>query len=407
MNHLQTFTIQNFKPIGKAVLHRIIGLRDNYILEEPNLPDNCKNCPFFHEMQTYKLFPESFEYNNACAKCKECNDYHAYHVWDVNTSSDYSEYINEKNRYGAGKSLKYNAIMLFITYHMICTDQNGILKNISISELAETLGCSKKTIRYNNEVLYQNNYIYLSKGIHSGTVNVCLKEYSTYFLPSQNGGRGFYTLSKELYTSLTELKYTNQLRIILKTLLDNDTTISPFPNEITASYQDIRLYLPKYCKRNIIQKVLDSLDTAICTIKTSLHHVHFKINPTFDGRKIKQNLHQSNLTIIKQNILAAAHSIKDAINLGQTPKFVDKFFAPIQNNFQNITYKPLSISEKQLKDLADISIEYSPDMVLAAVATIYYNMICNKQAIRNLGGLVRETIKSNINKLYSFPDTAF
>lgn len=398
----RTFTIYNFKPIGKAVLHRIIGLRDNYALEAPELPGNCKDCPFFQNMRTYKLFPESFEYNAASEKCNKCDTYPTYHLWKVKASSDYTEYINEKNRYGAGKSLKHTAIMLFITYHMICPNQNGILENISVTELAETLGCSKKSIRYNNRVLCENNYIYLSKGTHPGTVNVCLKEYSTYFQPSQKGGRGFYTLSKELYTSLGELNFTNQLRIILKTLLDNDSAISPYPGEITESYQDMKLYLPKYCKRNIIQKVLDSIDTTICTIKTSLHDVHFKMNPAFDGKKIKLDLHQNNLAIIKQNITAAANAIKEALALKKIPNFADKFFAPMQNNFTNVTYKPLSVNESQLKDLADISLEYSPDIVITAVATVYYNIICTKQTIRNFGGLVRETIKSNIDSLSSF-----
>lgn len=402
---MNTFTIYNFKPIGKAVLHRIIGLRDNYALDKPELPENCVNCPFFQEMQAYKLFPESPEYNNASEKCNTCDNHSSYHLWEVKTSSDYTEYVNEKNRYGGGKSLKYTAIILFITYHMICQDQNGILENISINELAETLGCSKKAIRYNNRILEKNDYIYLSKGSYPGTVNICLKEYSTYFLPAQKGGRGFYTLSKELYASLQELKFTNQLRIILKTLLDNDSNISLFPNEITESYQDMRLYLPKYCKRNIIQKILDSLNTTICTIKTSLHDVCFKMNPAFDGKTVKQNLYQINLTSIKQTITAVSNSINEALDLNQIPKFTDKFFAPIQNAVKNATYMPLPISEKQFKDLADISLDYSLDMLLTAVASIYFNVICNKQTIRNLGGLVRETIKSNIEKFSSFPNT--
>ena len=403
---MKTFTIHNFKPIGKAVLHRIIGLRDNYSLEKPELPENCNSCPFFQEMQTYKNFPETPEYNNASENCNTC-DYHPdYHLWEVKTSPDYTEYVNEKNRYGGGKSLKYTAIMLFITYHMICPNQNGILENISISELAETIGCSKKAIHYNNKVLCKNNYIYLSKGTYPGTVNICLKEYSTYFQPAQKGGRGFYTLSKELYASLRELNLTNQLRIILKTLLDNDSAISLFSDEITESYQDMRLYLPKYCKRNIIQKTLDSINTTICTIKISLHNVHFKMNPAFDGKKVKQNLCQSNLTSIKQTITTAANCIKEALDLKQIPEFSDKFFAPIQNSIINVAaYKPLSVNEQQFKDLADISLDYSLDMVLTAVATIYFNVICNKQTIRNFGGLVRETIKSNIENFSSFPNT--
>jgi hypothetical protein len=402
MNQSKTFTIHSFKPIGKAVLHRMIGLRENYALDEPKLPENCCDCPFFQEMQIYDPFPESPEYINADKNCKKCTDYQTYHLWSVKTSPDYTEYVNEKNRYGAGKSLKFNAIMLFITYHMICTEQNGVLKNISIRELADTLGCSKKTIRYNNRVLCDNNYIYLSKGELSGTVNICLKEYPTYFQPAQKGGRGFYTISDKLFESLKELKLTNQLRIILKTLLDNDSAITPLPNEITESYKNMRLYLPKYCKRNIIQKTLDSINSTICTIKTSLHDVYFKMNPAFDGKTTRQNLLQKNLGIIEQNIITVSNSIKDALDLKQIPVFKDTFFSLLQKNFKHITYRPLSINKKQLNDLAEISIDYSADMVLTAVATIYYTIICNNQTIRNFGGLIRDTIKSNIDKLSSF-----
>lgn len=394
--------IYNFKPVGKAVLHRILGLRDNYTIKNPEPPKECRNCPFFKEMQIYKAFPESPEYKDARKKCRQCDNYQTYHCWDVKSSPIYKQYINENNRYGSGKRLKFNAILLFLTYHMICTDQYGIMNNISITELSETLGCSKKAVRYNNDLLQEYGYIYLSKGDYPGTVNICLKEYTSYFKSAKEGGRGFFTLSKELYFSLLRLESSNQLRIILKLLLDNDSVISLFPGEVTESYQDMRLYLPKYCKRNVIQKALNSIDTAICTIKLSLHTVHFKLNPNFDGKKVKQNLRQNNLAILKKDISSVKSSIKEALRLKQIPKFTDHFFSSIQQTTDNITYEPLEITDKQFEDLADISLDYSTDMVLTAVAAIYYNIICHQQTIRNLGGLIRETIKSNIN---SFPLT--
>lgn len=399
MNQTNLLKIHNFKPIGKAVLHRLIGLRENYIIEEPELPESCKSCPFFHEMETYKLFPESPEYKNALKSCNQCDNHLVYNCWSTKNSPTYKKYVNETNRYGAGKRLKYTAVILFITYHMVCTSQHGILKDIPIIELAELIGCSQKAIRYNNEVLQKEGYIYLTKGSIPGTVNVCLKDYTAYFNKADKGGRGFLTVSKELYTSLLSLKSSNQLRIILKLLLDNDSSIPSFTGEITESYVDMKRYLPKYCKRNVIQKALDNIDTAICSVKLSLHTVRFKINPDFNGKIVKENLRRENLATIKQNIISAGETIKNALRLNEIPKFKDRFFAYLQHNdsIPAKRYEPLTITEKQLGDLADISLEYSADMVLTAVASIYFSMICNKQHIKNFGGLIRETIKFNLN----------
>ena len=254
----------NFKPIGKAVLHRAIGLSENYTMDEnirlltPAVPEQCIGCEQYKERCAYADFPQSAQYNDAVSACRKCQ---YGKTLEINTvikprlleKEKKKRYVNEKNRYGYAKRLKLRSVLLFIAYHMIVSNSNGILRNVSISDLADLLKCSKRAIRYNNQILSEEGYIYISNGIDGEHINVCLPEYKSYFLPAQEGGRGFFTMSKELFTALCEIKQTTALRIVLKTLLSMETDVLSMNEPRLESYVQIRRYLPDYCKRNIVQ----------------------------------------------------------------------------------------------------------------------------------------------------------
>lgn len=401
---MEITAVQNFKPIGKAVLHRIVGLRDNYTTITHTVPDCCANCPFHKEMELYHLFPDSAPYKEAMANCQSCENHLIHNVFVTNTSSLMKKYHNEKNKYGAGNKLKHTAILLFIAYHMVCTDTYGILHNVSIAELARLLQCSEKTIRYNNDLLCKNDYIYMSKGDYPGTIHICLKEYSSYFdkakagKDSKGGGRGFLTLSKETFFALTKIKSTTQLRIILKVILDSDENkVSLLTGTCSQSYRDMKRYLPAYCKRGVVKKAMDTLQTVICNIKTGIHEVSFTFNPEYNAKNVKIALKEANRKNIFDKINNLADVIKDARKLNTVPQFKDRYFSMLQQNIT--TYEPLSLNNDQINNLVDLSVEYSVDLVMSAVADVYCRYICHKEKIKNFGALIRETIRLNIKEL--------
>lgn len=386
-----TFSIKNFSPIGKSVLHRIVGLRNNYKIYELNCPECCKDCPHAITRKHYEAFPDSKQYKDAADACSACIHGSRMHMAHVKALPIY---VNEMNKFGEGTPLKINAIRLFLTYHMICQNSYGVLKNISIRELSELLDCAPKTIRYNNAILQKNDYINMSAGEYPGTVNIMLPEYSSYFKKADEGGRGFLTLSKGNFELLLNIDSTNQLRIILKLLLDDDSVSTS--SEITQTFRDMQLYLPKYCKRNVIRKTLDSISEKLCNVHYNAYTAIFKFTGISNARKEKNTLKKHNTAYLEGIIRTTSMEITECRKTKQIPFFSSPFFTREQQKRKdaNITYKPLKIPAEQQKDIVQLSLEYSLDLVMQAIANIYFTFCCQQNSsIQNWGAMVRTNIK--------------
>lgn len=410
-------TLFSFKPIGKAVLHRAIGLSENYIVTEnikllkPVIPSACRECPVYKERNAFSVFPQSRQYKDACASCKSCPNGKAL---EINTtikpeliSKEKKKYINEKNRYGYGKRLKLHSILLFLAYHMIVNNDKGIIRNVSISELASLLSCSEKAVRYNNAVLEREQYIYISPGVDGNHVNICLPEYESYFLTAKEGGRGFFTLSKELFESLNEISSTNSLRIVLKTILSLDDDVLDMEEIHLESYAQIRRYLPSYCKRNVVKNALSKLSSSIFSLELKEHYVSFKLNHRFNTKEMKLLLRKQNEEKFKTKIaefntlIHTAPADKTKLeNIFGSTEFME--LLPDMSILSSpAELKPLTVDENQLVSLVTLSLEYTYEHVWKALGDMYKKYILPDIKVHNMGGLLRDFIRKRIKKNYT------
>lgn len=378
-------TLHNFSPVGKAVLHRAVGLQKNHTIASE--PLCCKNCETSEKKQQWSIFPESKQYLAAYNQCIKCP-----HKKNIIIYEERLKYINEKNMFGYAPRLKKNAILLFLSYHLLGPDANGILRNINVSELANLIGCNEKTIRSNNDLLVKNGYIYQSNSLHSNCINICLCDYKNYFKDAREGGRGFYTISKDLFQNLLKVHSSNLLRIIIKELIELDDPGRQIRNigddsKIEKSYHELRRFLPDYCKPGVIRKILEVGSEIFSFIVTS-SGVRFILRENFNCKKVKEKLYKVN----EKELLEKLQTLEDDSKLAEEQS-IPLFHEPFFHNLVTDTYKKISFSQDQIKDMVALSVQYSIPFVMKALSEIYVTYTCVGKRIKNLGGLLRTCIK--------------
>lgn len=56
----------------------------------------------------------------------------------------------------------------------------------------------------------------------------------------------------------------------------------------------------------------------------------------------------------------------------------------------------ITLSEADISSVANISLQYGLEAVLEAIMKLYMDYICSGESVRNVGGLIRKIITSNI-----------
>lgn len=380
--------LKNYSCIGKAVLKRSVGLLENY---------------------------KKIETKNG---------------------NENMIYINEINRFGYAKRLKLLPLKLFLLYHHLPIDVIGIIKDISISELAEFLKCDTRTILAANDLLVEYGYIRYSNGREPNKyINVILPEYKQYFASAHNGGRGYLVTSKKMIDELCKVNNIIALRIYVRALVENDDfTLSPdYEGVLTITFKRLQMLLADYCKRNV---VISNLTASACDIFNITIHdefIAFDLNDEYKAKlikkeKVKQSItfftdkidefnnaareiynaikNKNNLSIIDQSIINNSirmfdhfkmitnEELKHAATLLST-KF--KSFIPADNS---VSLNTIMTSQIDIKDLAGIALQYNDDIVFESLATIYREYINKDIKIKSLGALVRTNILKNIGERY-------
>lgn len=371
----------NFTSIGKAVLHGAVGLQSNYSFIE-RVPA-CSNCPAHKNLELYKDFSDSEEYIKARNTCEICPHVKAH-----------KEYRNESNQYGTRKCLNTNALLLFLLYHFLQPDENGIVRNVSVQEIADLLSVKKKTIINNNKILSDRGYIYTSSSYDLGTINIWIRDYKSYFMNANQGGRGYLTLSKDTFQSLSESHSINFLRIQIKELLEIDDHSILGKTTIRKTYHELQRFLPSYCKRHIIQKLFQTT-TSIFHTSTTDNYIDFSLPDTFPGKTMKEQYVLEN----KEKIAMEIESIQKAIQEKKKHPAL-KFYSGIKwfDCLPITEYAALNLTNAQINDLANLSVQFSLNHVLRALSVIYENFICMDTQIRSFGGLARRIIQQQLQE---------
>lgn len=364
--------------VGSAVLHRMLGLSKNYKSFIPGT-SHCKSCIAWKNLNSYEAVPSSQPFQQALKACSLC---------PYNSPS--TQYINEKNRYGEECKMPKNAILLYIGLHFFNPDEKGIIKNILISDLMKKTGLSKRTLFANIERLVNAHLLAYAQGYYPDTLSFYLTEYSSYFMPAEQGGRGYISMDYKMFEEVKILDNINQLRITLKMLLNSfkDNSL-----KIESTYYDLKRFLPEYFKRFSINKMIDGLN-AICSVQHNKRDITFIFKGAFNLKEARNKIEQECRTQITKSISSFNHAI---VKMEKEAKKYPQISVPGFSNLKLQYYPQIHLSDSQLDTATFLALEYSPTPVLKALASYYSNYYITSTPVNNFGGLLRTLIREQFS----------
>jgi len=391
--------ISNFARIGKGPLLRAVGLQKNHkeIIEEttPKLDEaasGCFSCPNYRNREFMDYLPSELR-EETIKYCQDCPSAVYLPQYKI-------RYVNETNMYGYQPRLKNFALKLLLFYHFLSPDKFGLLCDVSPKKLADQLGCNIKTIINSNHILQQFGYISIGNSGHKkGFINILLTEYRDYYKTAKEGGHGYFSMSSDLLLEILKIKDLNQLRISLRTIAEADRNCINIDNiDIKKSFDEIRRFLPQYCKPNVIKTSLSN-KTNIYTVNYKEDEIIFQMPEKYNSNLIKAKMEHENKELLQKHVdllndvfekrnehIDFPERIPDAINEILTLSNVDVF----------TNYQPLLLMESDYDSLATLSVQYSLPLVKEALAIVYNTYIQKNRPVENTGGLIRTIIKDSL-----------
>lgn len=392
--------LNHFARIGKGVLSKAIGLQKNYSEQYSKGPDilnenksGCHNCPIHQAKETLRSLGLENAADQIHSQCKACST----SIWEPSYISRVC-YINEKNKYGYQPTLKCNAIKLLLLYHFLQPDAHGFIRNVDLKELAKTVGCSLPTIISCNQILQTYRYCFTCEGISEGLINIYLPEYKDYHKTAAEGGRGYITMSSDMMGRLLEMTSLNTLRLNLRGILDVDNASYNSAKKeplapVISSYQKLRRFLPRYCKRNVIVKALEQNDS-IFLLDFQDKAVTFTIREEFAQKNIREHMVADTAKVLVNYVDSLNDVLEEASGTGFSEKKDD--LGRILSNFnieQAEKYPTLSLKLTDYTDLASLAVQYNIHLVKEALGSIYSQFICQNRPIDSIGALARTYIR--------------
>lgn len=399
--------LSKYARIGKAPFIKAIGVQKNHkekVYTESQELDcaasGCFSCENYRNIEFSDYMPEEVR---ACAErcCEHCP--HAVYKTVIHESY---KYINEANIFGNKPRIKAIALKLLLIYHFLSPDDQGMVSGLSANELAESLGCTVRSIKNANSVLQKYSYImYSQDGLHKNKFQIILTEYASYSLPADQGGRGYATFNQECLQELLRIKDLNQLRIFLRAALDADTNRNPDKEVIISQdFESLRRFLPDYCKPGIIRRALSSVTTLFSVVFDN-EQVFLKMDPAFHGRRMFDSSNESHTAHIKdyigqldgamkranQQIIHNGTPDKEDIELLTREGICSKYKSPSSKEL----FVSFNLGKNDFKDLGVLCTTFSFDDVKGCISYIYENYQIDFK-IECIGALVRTLLKEKM-----------
>ena len=336
--------------IGTGVMRSALRLQENFIeyKEEKHIDELATGCSFCeHDCNS-----------EACASCP-------HKIYEISTKK---VYVNEKNKYGVRKVLKRNAMLLFLYLHFLNPDKAGHVF-IDIEEASEMIGCDVKTIRNNLYLLSENNYIALGKTDCPGYYQLFIKGYNEYFKKAIENGRGYTTISKELFDELLKVKDINSLRLILRTFLHSVESGAKNIQKKERTYKEVKRELPNYVTQKSMREVLNGNTFGkLFDVKERKRTVILNIKENFNPTEVTNKLRSE----CYNKVMSFIQDINNNRKLG----------------------KLFSIRCEEMEDIINIALKYPMTAILRGLDEFYNDYIVQGTPVRNTGALLRTIIKS-------------
>lgn len=303
--------------------------------------------------------------------CRDC----PCQVYDTKTKT---VYVNEKSRYGKKLPLRKNALLLYMYMHFLFPNRDGLVC-IDPEDAAEYLHCSERTVINNLRLLEQREYIALSR--YGYRYMAFILDYKSYFLPADQGGRGYSVFTTEMLDTLIMMDTITEIRISMRSVLACVDSGINGKTVCEQDYADFKLSLPAYCSTRTIRQALsgDNFRT-LFNSRLKKHSAVIGLRQNFDPFHVRRKY--------QEDCMAAVRKLVDDINTGKPG-----------GKKKRILY----LSETDLKDISQIALRYPSSTVVSAVRQYYEEYIVHNQnqKVRSVGALVR-TIADNISGSLAF-----
>lgn len=394
--------LANYAKIGRAPLLCLLGLQQNFKREITVLDvvaSGCTDCPH-HPVNQYI---SSGAVESECHLCKHT-------VFKTKT-----EYVNEKNMFARSTEpgtgylpesqirLKSGAILLYIALHFCnINTATGAAYNIDVPDLAQLLGCNKKTIYNNLNILTDYGYIHYIP-VERDYVTIVIQDYNKIFSKAVQGGRGYYLITADLLNRLLPLKKINDLRLCLRFF---DASLQEERNgnrkpRVRMNYEDVIRWFPPYVKPYLIKRSLDYLSPIFSDIWHGRHEVAVTLSPEYNTAKQmsmashESYKHISDYIAQMQAAINEFNETKDVSNIHlkdlgiRLPDYqINDDYKIEYNSLQNLYF-----NHNERQNLAQLALEYSDDEVLHALQILYNEYIQPQIQVKSSGALIRTIIE--------------
>ena len=368
--------MNTYANISKKLIVQALGRQGNYkeILTDKIDVENsgCLSCPYYLQNNG------QHDPSGACAAC-------AQKQYIIET-----KYINEKNRYRVDDALrlKSNAIKMLLYFHFMDPDSNGIVKNINTKELAEKLNVNHKTIWNNINLLCDYGYICWCRS-YKGLINVLILGYKE---QREKNGPGYIVVNDEWFNHILKCSDVNSLRIMIRETMniDNQNTAGYFFNTKETSYDNMRRYLPSYCKRFIIKEVMEKSGDIIAGVFDTFIKddiIRFTLKDSCAAKKRRDSQLKENEQLLRDFI----KEYNQTINLSVTDKVEEERFTYLNDSTTIIP--SFTITASETLNLAHLALSYGLESVKEALYVVHRHYIAAGQEVKNIGGLIRTIIE--------------
>ena len=324
---------------------------------------------------------------------------------------------NIEKEYGDKERLSTTPLLLWMYFHYLSPDAEGLVRNISIREAADYLNVSVKGIRKAIEALVKSGYIFASEIINS-TVTIMLPDFKNYFKTKDQGGHGYLELSEDNFLSLVSIanqrlkrgtkdpddeyknkSLVNRIRIKIRSFIMCDHAQRQYKRNkkadktVTKTLHEMLSFLPGYFYPKKLLKVLDSIKDTIAYVVEDDKVKMVATVGDFNGVKERNSL----IRTIGKNVKNKINEINDLIQQYNLSDAKDPYILTAANIYLQDDLdccKTYSYSKEEVNDIAKLCLQYSEDVVFEALGYIYSNFIITGRTIQNFGALLRTCIRS-------------
>ena len=352
-----------YASIGKINLIPALGLARNMSQEIDRKASGCLSCPYYVAM----LRGESGQ--NQCTSCEKKK----------------AKYQNEKARYGYKPPLTKAELFVFLDLHFCSPSAAGVVADVSAARLAKKCMIAVKTAYQALQGLESKTYIHLNTDTR-GSYTILIEGYDKYFLPAKEGGRGYVTLTQEIFQQLLSVRDDiNAVRYAIRAYIGIDMDSSQSPSRELIHGETVRQalsYLPKYIRPCHLKKIVtEALPAMLSLVGDFGKSLVIRLDPKFFGKTVKQEIVGREEDFFKEHlegILDTLHMKEDGAisirEMSETELLAHTSLVRLKGAMKNSFLKPedlIKADHTSLLSLAQISLEYGRDRVLDALKTVW------------------------------------